>query len=851
MSQNWINNALAALPGTDDLLFRKLWNERRLMFDGRQGVGDAVDEYGARLVAAALRRGERLLIVLPDFQPHRPAFLFATGLIRHLLDSRSVAASIVPQGGPVLYFGPTVGIRDQLRRTSVQGLRLSLAEVFSQQDVSRGAAGIGRSTGTERLPRVVTVFAPADPVAVVGAYRPCWIAVDCSDVSSLIWLRPLLEEAERQGIPVIAWGQNALSDCIGDFASNDQVFTWPPSIQLRGHLPRKLNGDAAALLYDQDSTCLSPFVLQGKSISTFSGALRGASQYLWRTVQHLEGRFPRDAVSVHWKFLRSLEALAVPVDFYEAEAPRFWGLQSFGKLQAACENFRAACLQSQRSLYVDLEEAGALLSKAIGTVQTQGCPLWDALSNLCIEEPADGEAQLLLFASDSRKLLFLFALLARHNITDDDLRELRTHVVSLAELRHWIHYRSMSSESPDDNFLMPPESLTWHPILVGLPSPSMTPRLLSALLHPRLDIVLYPHQCPAFISRQAQWSARLSGDTGRNVGTLARMSGLSAISTVPATPTRVSVEQPVELNVETTTKTRTTATGPVWQPEDTISEVARLFEPVEESAGEEPVLQDQEAIGSTPTTETSEDILCAEAIRVQFDQGWYVVFALDDMINVVQDGTLDPRYVRSLRVGERVLLIHGQQRQSLYDLIISRVHRHPSIQLHLAMIRRWQEDLRVAFQHWQSDAANPAELRERGVRDLSGLLRGIQARGSQLVSTLTLSFWLRGFVLCPLDPEDLRRVAEVLDMGFVRQYHGRIVKAANRLRGLHRGLSLKLNRWLESHATGEVHKSDDDVLDEELGLTFGDVRNSLLVLRVVAIQNIAGPFLRSNLVLLC
>lgn len=84
-------------------------------------------------------------------------------------------------------------------------------------------------------------------------------------------------------------------------------------------------------------------------------------------------------------------------------------------------------------------------------------------------------------------------------------------------------------------------------------------------------------------------------------------------------------------------------------------------------------------------------------------------------------------------------------------------------------------------------------------------------------------------------------------MGFVRQYHGRIVQAANRLRGLHRGLSNKLNHWLEGHATDAVHTNDDDVIDTELGLTFGDVRNSLLVLRVVGIQNVTGPFLRTNL----
>jgi hypothetical protein len=123
----------------------------------------------------------------------------------------------------------------------------------------------------------------------------------------------------------------------------------------------------------------------------------------------------------------------------------------------------------------------------------------------------------------------------------------------------------------------------------------------------------------------------------------------------------------------------------------------------------------------------------------------------------------------------------------------------------------------------------------------------MQARGSQLVSTLTLSFWLRGFVLCPLDAQDLSRVADVLNLRFVKQYHQRIVQAANRLRGLHRGLSLKLHHWLEDQAAGAAHRSDDEVIDPELGLTFGDVRNSLLLLRTVAVQSVSGPFLRSTL----
>jgi hypothetical protein len=41
--------------------------------------------------------------------------------------------------------------------------------------------------------------------------------------------------------------------------------------------------------------------------------------------------------------------------------------------------------------------------------------------------------------------------------------------------------------------------------------------------------------------------------------------------------------------------------------------------------------------------------------------------------------------------------------------------------------------------------------------------------------------------------------------------------------------------------------SDDDVIDTELGLTFGDFRNSLMILRVAAARTVRGLFMRSDL----
>jgi len=849
MWTEWIKRALVALPGGDDALFQNVWEKKRLLFDGKQGGGDVVDYNSARLVAAALRRGERLLVTLPDFQPHRPAFLFATALIRHFLDSRRQVGIATPRSGPVLYFGPSVGIREQLRRASVQGLGIDLAEVFSQQDVRRGATGItgrGPTQGalTENLPRVITVYSPADPIGILRAYRPCWVAVDCSDAPSMAWLQPLLKETVQQEIPVVAWGYNPLSECVTEFSSFGHTFTWPPSF------PCTLNGELDALLRSLDPIYLGPVILNGKSISQLSTLLRKAWQLLVRATQHVDnkGRFEKDTVAVHWKYFRSLESLAVPVDFYEAQALRFWGLQSFDKLTAVCQHFRSASMQNDTRLYRDLEEVAALLQQARNNIENQGCALWEALINLCIEDFANNEVCLLVFPSDSKKRLFLFALLARHNTTEDDLHEMKTYVTSLNELRRWMHlHYNAAKGNGDDGVLMPSADAVWHPVLVGLPSPAMTPRLLYAFLHPQVDIVLYPHQCSSFMRRQAEWSLCLSGNPIRNVDALASMSRVVVQPAVPAFNARIAVNKPVEMNVETTQKTRTSLSGAVWQPEDPVIEVERLFQADDECEGEGLILNDQSENRTSPLSEPMEEIWCPKAVRVQFDQGWQAYFALDDEINVVSNGRLDSRYVRSLRHEERVLIIHGQQRQSLYDLIISRVHKHPSIELHLAMIRRWQEDLRVAYFQWCTHFVAESELRAYGTRDLDGLLRRMRVRGSQLVSSLTLSFWLKGFVLCPLDSEDLRRVGEVLNMGFVQTYYKHIAQAASRLRGLHRGLSNRLNRWLQDQVTGAIQGNDDDVIDAELGLTFGDVRNSLLILRIKKIELVNGPFLRSTL----
>jgi len=770
----------------------------------------------------------------------------------------------------VLYFGDSVGIRTQLQQVTVGEIGLNLADVFRQQHIGRQTRSRKSQAKTEclnsTLPEVLTIYAPVDPLAVIEQYKPQWIAVDCGDAENLSWLRPLLQGSAQQNIPVIAWGQNPLSDCVADFSEQGKVFIWPiqassnqpngrqlpenlPSASQTGstigsplvcHIPNR-SRILESVLQTDVTTRIQPLVLEGTAVDTLESCFREANFLLARSTQRYSGRLARDTLRLHWKYLRSLESLSIPFDFHEAEVSHFWGIKSFGQLSNECEHFRNACYQNYPNLVADIERVSALLEVALEQIKTSGSPLWHALYNLSIEALPPGEARLITFTSRARKQLFLLALLARYNRTEEDLRAVRTWVFSLDELCQLVRQDKISQEIDETpNLLTVDKTLRWHPLVVGLPSPLLTPKLLPILLQETSDFLLYRNHCSALARQADKWAQRLGSDISGVAAVLSSLSGLPAPQELPHIPSRLDLGELSGLDAGSGTKTRYVGVKPLWQPEDPVSEVARLLQSDEELE-DELATADQFQEGAETAIVAERESWCESAVEVHFDQGWHACFALDETINVIVTGErgqqTDKRYVRSLKSGDRVVAIPGQRRQSLYHLIISRIHGHPAIELHLALIRRWQEDFVAAYQ----------QRRQHSVRNLEELLIQMQERGSTLTSSFTLRQWLWGNTLCPDDPEDLLRLAEVLDMGFVRSYYRRIYQAAKRLRGLHRGLSRRLNSWLEQQATGSASRSDEDLIDPELGLTFSDFRSSLLILRVTTVQPVTGLFLRSSL----
>ena len=738
----------------------------------------------------------------------------------------------------MLYFGSTVGIRQHIAQ--VNAGETNLASVFPQ--VHRTRSGSYREsqqlTGETSLPTVICVYSPVDPIAVIEQHKPDWIAIDYGEEPKIRWLPVLLEFAHDRKLPVIAWCQNPLSPCIDDFIKTGAlVFRWPYSQdQSFSSLSSPAdNGSTLEQIHNQAvSVDVKPLLVED---GDFFAYLQNAYYSLVHASRIAAGRLAQDALQVEWCYLRTLEGLHVPLDIYESEVKYHWGLKSISQLRATFGRFIQSIHQVDPKMASKLEEIHVHLDSAYAYLREREPPLWTTLTELCISDVPEGEFLTLIFANPARKQLFSFALLARYNFSEEELRDLRVGFISLTD------FRTLKSTGNGQQIS---SGLALRPLLVGLPSQHQSARIAPFMQHRKMEVLLYPYQEPALVKRITQWDQALSGDLSGQVEVLARLSKRPLPVNIPESASRVKLTVPGAIKAEEQPrKSQRDLSKPLWRrAADPVEELERLLGVDDPEEGEEVLLAQRTSI-SEETREIEEGLeerpWLEEIIAVHFDRGWKALLAPNDTINVIitgSDGTrLEERYVRALRCGDRVLFLHDQRRQSLYDLIISRVHRHPAIEIHLALIQRWQNDFTLAYhQRWRNK-----------VRSLEDLLKQLQNRGSRLTSPLTLRQWLRGQILCPQDPKDLHRLAEVLDMEFVRQYYQRISRAARRLAGLHRGLANRLNRWLEQQAAGIVSGTLEEIFDEELGLSLRDFHDSILILTVKSLTVEKGPFLRSRL----
>ena len=419
---------VASIPTRSEATFTQLWDDERLEYQNGSKGGDGVDRANARLASSTLERVLQLLIVLPDGLHRRPPLLFGGALISQWWDRR---ARGLPAGN-VLYVGTTVGIREHTSRVRVGWLQLS--DVFPQSKASAGASprrvrSVASSDGSA-LPEVVCAYSPSDPSALLEAYRPNWIAIDCGSQRDIRWLPQLLGQARAWRIPVIAWSQNPLSEVTRYFedASHGQVIRWPFD-------------------FPEDSgPTIEPIVVEVTD-ERLMQPLRDAYRSLAKaSAANTSGRLVADALRISWRIQRQLEQMTVPFDLFESETGHYWGMQSTRRLVAGAQRFISEIETYHESVAVNLSEALSLHEQVMDGFSASHPPLWDALSRLCLEDGTTDGQRRVVFSSRARKQMFALALLSRYNISEDDLSELGISLTSLTEMNTKSFARSPDAE---------------------------------------------------------------------------------------------------------------------------------------------------------------------------------------------------------------------------------------------------------------------------------------------------------------------------------------------------------------------------------------------------------------------
>jgi hypothetical protein len=805
---------LASLPPGDDALFLKIWLEDRLRVGNPALPGDAFDEATARLVSAAVRARRSLVVLVPDAHPVRAPLLLATALLREFFD-RHLSGVPDARRKRFVYFGTSVGIRDQLTAAMIEGIggSLRLADVFVQRHLGRTTQSVtARTAAVAAIPlaEVVTVYAPANPALALEQEQPDWVALDVG--ARAPWAQTVVEECARRGVPLLGWTHDRLPEWLpGDDALRPAVFRWPRRATASTPPDRPQARLEPGILLRRETVNLEPWVLTDGVADTLAGWFAQAQEALLGARGESSTPFYADALRVHWRYLRALESLTVPFGLHEAEAPRFWGLSRVADLAAACERYGAGTA-SRPPLAALLNTARQAMDAAVDVLRDIDPPLWAAAREIAGSTGEEGT--LLAFSSPARKQLFTFALLASRNWAEADLARRGVRLATFAELT-----RGVPSVS--------------RVVCVGLPSAAAGGRPLALFEAPVVRILVYPHQRASLRARVRDWNTALSADGDGNAAAVEALGGSPEWIRTEARGVAIQTGPALRVSGGSAQEERSVV-DPLPRL-DAEAEVARLFEDPED---EDPQ-PDQMVDAGDERWAASASVVVEDAVRVRFSDGWTVELATDDRLAVLTGGSgrdLDERYVSALRPGDVVLAMPGQKRQNLYGLLVDRVHRHPAIQLHLALIQRWHDEFAEGY----------ARASRQG-RNMDDLLAQIRARGSRITSFVTLYAWLRGAILCPSDGQDLLRVAESLEMPFVREHHHRIHVAANRIRGLHRNLSTRIGRWMEDQLAGRYGADDDVVLDPEWGVRFADFRDSLVLLRITGTEPVVGPVLRSRL----
>jgi hypothetical protein len=268
---------------------------------------------------------------------------------------------------------------------------------------------------------VITAFGPANAAELLERLKPAFVAIDLADAPKAVWLDDLMASARGQKISVVAWSMNPLSDAVTRFAEHGRLIKFPTCRSYGGHCNFGSEETSELLFQPFITTAICPLVITQGTVREHDTNLMAAIECLRPLGGASRGSLAQSAIQLHWRLVRAVESLAVPLSFYESESAHIWGLRSIATLGETCLHFQSSVRKVDREVANQLEKAPFHLDQVVSFLSQNEPPLWSALIHLIHSEPPAGHARVIVFPSQSRKEMFSLALLAKLNITSDDL----------------------------------------------------------------------------------------------------------------------------------------------------------------------------------------------------------------------------------------------------------------------------------------------------------------------------------------------------------------------------------------------------------------------------------------------
>jgi len=285
---------------------------------------------------------------------------------------------------------------------------------------------------------------------------------------------------------------------------------------------------------------------------------------------------------------------------------------------------------------------------------------------------------------------------------------------------------------------------------------------------------------------------------------------------VPNHPAHTTILSPIYQQVERVTPTRTvtrqTRTSTLTSDPD-FRLLMRMFEGELPAGDYGIVLTEGEESDGDLRTEVP-----ASLVRLEGDS--VVLLETSARVTYIRcDDTIVCGRADAVEPGDRLIVISPEARDFIASRVLSARREEERDKPADRIIRRWQEELSRSIDRLGIGHAE--------------VLRRIRERGSRRTTSGVVRQWAAGEVLGPLDPQDIRRIAEVIDSEWLLKNWQAVGSALFAVRNGHRVLGRRTTQIIQRAALGEHElSSKDETFLGQLGITMGRLQDAVTLLTV-------------------